>query len=60
MTSVAKNFATGSVRRSDFFSHSNDLIKAGGWTKEAVEKRPREAHDGLVDTTSGKLRPARR
>ena len=60
MTNVATNFATGLVGRSDFVSHTSDLIKAGGWTKEAVEKRPREASDDLVDTTSEKVRPAQR
>ena len=57
MTNVAKNFATGSIGRSDHFSNRNDLIKAGGWTKEAVEKRPREAPGDLVDTTSEKSTP---
>ena len=60
MTNVAKNFATGSIGRSDLFSYRNDLIKVGGWTKEAVEKRPREAPDDFVDTTSEKVRRARR
>ena len=48
MTNVAKNFPTGSIGRSDLFPYRNDLIKAGGWTKEAVEKRPREPPDDLV------------
>ena len=39
MTNVAKNFATGSIGRSDLFSYRNDLLKADGWTKEAVEKQ---------------------
>ena len=51
MTNVAKNFATGSIGRSDLFSYWNDLLKAGGWTKVVVEKGPREAPDDLVDTT---------
>ena len=38
-------------------SYRNDLIKAGGWTKEEVEKRPREAPGDLVDTTSEKSTP---
>ena len=54
MTNVSKNFAASSIGRSDLFSYKNDLIKAGGWTKEAVEKRPREAPDDLDDTTSEK------
>ena len=57
MTNVAKNFATGSIGRSDLFSHRNDLIRAGGWTTGAVEKRPREAPDDLVGTTSEKSTP---
>ena len=57
MTNVARNFATGSIGRSDLFSYKNDLIKAGGWTKEAVEKRPREAPNDLLEK---KVRPARR
>ena len=43
MTNVAKKFATGSVGRSDLFSHMNDLITAGG--------------GDLVDTTLGKSAP---
>ena len=57
MTNVAKNFATGSFGRSDLFSYRSDLLKAGGWTKEAVEKRPREAPDDLVDATFEKSTP---
>ena len=58
MTNVAKNFATGSIGRSDLFSYRNDLLKAGGWTKEeAVEKRPRDAPDDLVDATLEKGTP---
>ena len=58
MTNVAKNFATGSIGRSDLFSYRNDLLKAGGWTKEeAVEKRPRDAPDDLVDATLEKSTP---
>ena len=60
MTNVAKNLAISSAGRSALLSHRNDLIKEGGWTKEAVEKGPREAPDDLVDTTSEKGRPARK
>ena len=57
MTNIAKKFATDSVGRIDLFSHRNDLLEAGGWTKEAVEKRPREGPDDPVDTTSEKSTP---
>ena len=57
MTNVAKNFATGSIGRSDLFSYRNDLLEPGEWTMEAVEKRPREAPDDFVETTSEKSTP---
>ena len=54
MTNVPKKFATASVGRRDLFSHNNDLLKAGRWTKGALENLPREAPDDPVDTTSEK------
>ena len=60
MTNVAKNFATGSIGRSDLFSTRNDLIEAGGWTKGAVEKRPLKLPMTLLTRLRKKVRPARR